>query len=226
MKHHASLPPPSQCTWGLTSTWDVTDCTQAALALVPIVVLAVFGSVEVANLRKRKPRARNGWRGTPLRISVLVAGLLAASVQIVLAVWSGLRHAQLAVVLAEALIAGSMLFSLPLQQLAHQRSQRPSTALLFFWLLVLALGAIGLRTAIDERDYEENPARFGVTVVGLALSLVTFGLACFSPEDAPQAIKLGDGDEAYEQTEAPCVDCTAPRSLTPPASSAPTSSRA
>ena len=86
MRHHPSLPPPSQCTWGLTSTWDVTDCTQAALALIPILVLFIFGSVEIVNLRKRKPRARGGWRGTPLRISVLVAGLLAASVQIALAV--------------------------------------------------------------------------------------------------------------------------------------------
>lgn len=140
-------------------------------------------------------------------------------------IWSGIKHDQLLVVLAQALIAGAMLFSLPLQQLAHQRSQRPSTALLFFWLLVLFLGGVGLRTAIDERDYEEHPARFAVTIVGLALSLVTFGLVCLSPEGKPQAIKLGDDDEGYEAYEAPCVVA----SIGAPdlsGSSAPTSSRA
>ena len=82
----AALPDPSRCSWGLTPTWDVTDCTQGALALVPCLVLLVFGSVELINLRQRKPRERSGWRGAPLRIGTLVAGLLAAAVQIALAV--------------------------------------------------------------------------------------------------------------------------------------------
>ena len=80
------LPDASRCSWGLTPTWDVTDCTQAALGLLPVLVLLVFGSVEIANLRQRKTRQRDGWRGTPLRIGTLVAGLLAAGVQIALAV--------------------------------------------------------------------------------------------------------------------------------------------
>lgn len=86
MKHHAALPPPSQCRWGLTDTWDVTECTQGALALVPVLVLLIFGSIELYNLSQRKALSRSGWRGRPLRLAKFISASLAAGVHVAIAV--------------------------------------------------------------------------------------------------------------------------------------------
>ncbi|ORZ19904.1 multi drug resistance-associated protein MRP [Absidia repens] len=69
-------------------------------------------------------------------------------------------------------------FAIVLHHLEYFRNQIASAVLLFYWLFILVVDGIKLRTLVLMLQYTDNPVQFGLFVATFALSLLMFVFEC------------------------------------------------
>ncbi|ORZ17222.1 multi drug resistance-associated protein MRP [Absidia repens] len=181
--------------WGPFSTVRVPDFTpcfeESVVLLVPAAYLLVFGLARVWILSKRENLSSDMTRNWLYfaKMITLVALLLTtvASTWIVASQTdSWLDNAPL---LAKLFNAFVLVFAIGLHQLEYFRNTISSAVLLFYWLFVLIVDGVKLRTLLLLRQQTSDSVQFSLFVTSFALSLLVFVLEC-TPRPKSQYVLL------------------------------------
>lgn len=84
-----------------------------------------------------------------------------------------------------------------MHHLEYTRNRVSSAVLLFFWLFVLIVDGIKLRTRVLSHEYETNPIQFALFALSYALSVVIFGLENMERPKS-QYIMLDEDEVRYQ----------------------------
>nr|POE76226.1 metal resistance protein ycf1 [Quercus suber] len=185
--------------WGPMSPyrWDFTPC----FLDVWVVLVAVFGIVGGASatwylLKRATPEVvKKDWHFyTKLAvIGTLVATTVAQAVlQIVRfpGVWFGdFRFWSTVVLLVALLVVGYIQF------IEHWRSRVPNAVVLVFWLFLVIVDGVKLRSLVSQHLYEQHIAYFAVFTASVGLALLSFILEWLVPKRKSAYDALGDEDE-------------------------------
>ncbi|KAL8772637.1 MAG: hypothetical protein Q9209_002298 [Squamulea sp. 1 TL-2023] len=91
------------------------------------------------------------------------------------------------------------LFSLAIiaciQYLEHWRSRQPNGVVLFYWLLLLVVYGVKLRSLISQKSFENRLAYFVTFCITFGLAALEFVLEYFVPKKQSAYDALGDEDE-------------------------------
>ncbi|KAA1102966.1 hypothetical protein PGT21_001747 [Puccinia graminis f. sp. tritici] len=187
------------------SRFDLTVCFKYSLYLIPFLVILVNGSLDPYKLSSRpvippKSTSRNLIRLSELTyISKLLLILIVSVIQLAYSSILFLRSGWWDPVesLSQLVVLVSLLYAIPLHHLSHQRSQRSSTSLLFFYLFFLITSAIELRSHLDHSLLHQHPHQTSFLILRSSLVTALFILECLGP------FKYGDhvfsfGKDGYE----------------------------
>lgn len=173
------------------SKFDFTICFKYSLYLLPFLLILVNGSVDLYKLSSRPPLQPKSTNPTLIRLSQLT--YLSKLLLIVVVSVCQLAYSLFLVIrfgwwdpvqcLATLLVCLSLLYAIPLHHLSHQRSQRSCTSLLFFYLALLIISAIELRSHLDHSLVSQPPLPYPTSFLLLrsALLLAIFVLECLGP---------------------------------------------
>jgi len=173
------------------SKFDFTICFKYSLYLLPFLLILVNGSVDLYKLSSRPPLQPKSTNPTLIRLSQLT--YLSKLLLIVVVSVCQLAYSLFLVIrfgwwdpvqcLATLLVCLSLLYAIPLHHLSHQRSQRSCTSLLFFYLALLIISAIELRSHLDHSLVSQPPLPYQTSFLLLrsALLLAIFVLECLGP---------------------------------------------
>lgn len=81
------------------------------------------------------------------------------------------------------------------QYVEHWRSRNPNGVVLFYWLLLIIVYVVKLRSLVSQELHKEHVAYFATFTVGLGLSVVEFILEWLIPKRLSDYDALGDEDE-------------------------------
>lgn len=70
----------------------------------------------------------------------------------------------------------NQVFVISLHHIEYSRNRISSAVLLFYWLFIIIVDGVKLRTRVLDNEYDTNPTQFGLFVLSYALSLVVFVL--------------------------------------------------
>ena len=87
----------------------------------------------------------------------------------------------------------AVIFSVQYQE--HRRLRQPNGVVLFYWLLLLIVYGVKLRSLISQRLYENHVSYFITFCVGVGLAAVEFALEYLVPKKQTAYDALGDEDE-------------------------------
>ncbi|OJD26430.1 hypothetical protein ACJ73_02192 [Blastomyces percursus] len=100
------------------------------------------------------------------------------------------------------LILGSLGVIYTVQYYEHWRSRQPNGVVLFYWLFLMIVYAIKLRSLISQQLYRHQLPYFITFTVGLGLAIIEFVLEYFIEKKQSAYDALGDGDECpYEYAD-------------------------
>ena len=81
------------------------------------------------------------------------------------------------------------------QYVEHWRSRQPNAVVLFFWLLLIVVQVVKLRSLVSRHAHRDRVPFFVIFGLGFALSIVEFVLEYFIPKRKSVYEALGDEDE-------------------------------
>ncbi|KAI8093508.1 multi drug resistance-associated protein MRP [Halteromyces radiatus] len=170
--------------WGPFSSVRVPDFTpcfeESVVLLVPAAYLILFGMARIWILSKRENLSSDMTRNW-LYFAKLIT-LISLLLTTVASVWitasqtdSWIDNAPL---LAKFFNVFVLIFAIGLHHLEYFRNQISSAVLLFYWLFVLIVDGIKLRTLLLLQQQTSDSVQFSLFVISFALSLLMFVLEC------------------------------------------------
>lgn len=91
------------------------------------------------------------------------------------------------------LLSLAVIFSVQVEE--HWRSRQPNGVVLFYWLLLLIVFGVKLRSLISQRLYEKRLTYFVTFCVSVGLAAIEFALEYLVPKKKSAYDALGDEDE-------------------------------
>ncbi|KAK0862145.1 ATP-binding cassette glutathione S-conjugate transporter ycf1 [Friedmanniomyces endolithicus] len=186
--------------WGPLSPhrWDFTPCFQDVWIAAVSVWGILGGAAAIWYLHKRctpEPVAKNWHFYAKLAVigALMATTVVQGGLQIERFsgwVWAG--DFRFWTTVLNLLSLGSIFY---VQYLEHWRSRTPSAVALLYWLFLLIVYGIKLRSLVSQRLYQHHVAYFAVFTVSVALALSELVLEWLVPKKLSAYDALGDEDE-------------------------------
>jgi hypothetical protein len=170
---------------------DGIICFKHSLYLIPCLLIAIHGSVDLCKFSRRPVIHPQSSNATVIKLCQLtyfskLCLIIAVSViQLAYSCFLLIRFGwwDPGQCISSLLLCVSLLYALPLHHLSHQRSQRSCTSLLFFYLFLLIISAIELRDHLPRSLLIVNPLPHQTSFLILRSLLLAaiFALECLGP---------------------------------------------
>ncbi|KAG2236972.1 hypothetical protein INT48_002041 [Thamnidium elegans] len=159
---------------------DFTPCFEdTVITAVPYLFILVAGMVRIWILSKREylsaDMTRN-WLYFAKMSTLLLLLLTSISIFVFSILDAGAEWIGNAQILSQGITILVTIFVIGLHHLEYTRNRVSSAVLLFFWLFVLIVDGVKLRTRIMNHEYETSAIQFALFALSYALSFVIFGL--------------------------------------------------
>ena len=186
--------------WGPLSPtrWDFTPCFLDVWVVAVSVLLGVlggFGAIFYLYKTCSPQPVKKDWHfWTKLAVLGLIFADVVVQAVLQVAIFPGVWHGDFRFWATIANLAAIAVISY-VQYAEHSRARTANGVVLFYWLLIIVVYSIKLRSLISQELHEDHPAYFATFTVGLGLSVVEFVLEWLVPKRLSAYDALGDEDE-------------------------------